>query len=379
MMPARRALVRALGCGVLAALLGGVAMTLTLRANEWNLTALPRVDAATSLGAAARAIDPGFRTLHPGAYDGQFYWGIAIDPLATVALHADFDKPSYRYGHPLYGWLAWILSGGRARAAPAALAAIGLGALFAAAALAGGIGLARGGSGWEGLVVALNPGLISSAAHDLAEPLAAVLLLAALAAHARGRLAAAWLCLASLPLAKEPLLLAVAAVVVWELRRRAARRAALFATAAIPALAWWIYARIQLGAWFTSGDSALASPLAGWRQALLAGGVDPRGSPLRHDAALTGLAALLVVLLLLGARALRLRRPVEIVYVVLAALALCLAPNALAEFTTALRNTAFLVLLAPFLLSSSVLMPRLGETALRGRLSRDRLTLSGRA
>ena len=53
------------------------------------------------MGAAARTVDPHFHTVHPGAYDGQFYWGIAIDPLATGDVHRSFDNASYRYGHPL--------------------------------------------------------------------------------------------------------------------------------------------------------------------------------------------------------------------------------------------------------------------------------------
>ena len=111
-------------------------MISTLRPAGWSLSALPRVDSKTAMGAAARALDPGFRTVHPRAYDGQFYWGIAIDPLATGVLHHAFDKPSYRYGHPLYGWLGWLFSAGRARAVPGALAVIGLASLFAAAAAA---------------------------------------------------------------------------------------------------------------------------------------------------------------------------------------------------------------------------------------------------
>ena len=66
----------------------------------------------------ASALDPGFRGVHSAGYDGQFYWGIAVDPLALGSVHRYFDKPSYRYGHPLYGWLGWLVSGGQATAAP---------------------------------------------------------------------------------------------------------------------------------------------------------------------------------------------------------------------------------------------------------------------
>jgi hypothetical protein len=337
---------------VLAVVVAVVAMIPTLHSAGWSLTALPRVDAKTPLGAAARSVDPQFHTVHPGAYDGQFYWGIAVDPLATGRVHRAFDKPSYRYGHPLYGWLGWLLGAGRARAAPAALAVAGLLALAVAAATAAALGVRRGSSGWEGLFVALNVGLIGAATHDLAEPVGAALLLGAFAARVWGRPWLAWFCLALLPLAKEQLILAAVAFVVWELVQRRGRAAALLATAAIPALVWWTYARVHLGAWFTSGDTALGAPLNGWRYALVHATVSSHGllegRGAARAAAVAVLLLLLVVLALSGLRALRLRGPVQLCYLALAAVAACLAPNATVVVTTALRNTSFLLVLVPF-------------------------------
>lgn len=349
---------RAPACGLVAAALSALAMAATLRGAGWSLTALPHVDARTRLGAAARAIDPGFHTVERGAYDGQFYWGIAIDPLAQGALHADLDKPSYRYGHPLYAWVAWLASADHADWVPAALAAIGIASMFAAAAIATLLGLGRGSAGWEGLFVALNPGLIGAAALDLGEPLAAALLLGTLAAYRRGRTALTWVCLALAPLAKEPLVLVCAAVVAWELTRGRSRRAAVFAVAAIPAAGWWIYSRERLGAWFISGDSALAAPFAGWRRALLGSARASHESPLHHAAAVGALVLVLVFLMAAAVRALRLRGPVDYAYLGLAIVVVCLAPNATAEFTTALRNTAFLVVLAPFVVVAPPIISR---------------------
>jgi hypothetical protein len=332
-----------------------MAMIPTLRNAGWNITALPRVDSKTKLGVAARAVDPAFHTVHPGAYDGQFYWGVAVDPLAIGRVHKAFDKASYRYAHPLYGWLGWLFSAGRARAVPAALAAIGLVSMFVAAAVAATLGLGRGRSGWEGLFVALNFGLISAAAHDVAEPLAAAVLLGAVAAYVGGRNAIAWICFALLPLTKEPLIVVAFSVVVWELGRRRPRRAGLFATAAIPALLWWTYTRVHLGAWFTSGDSALGLPLAGWWRTLF-------GARVRHEHARSVAVAILVLLIIVIAlaavRALRRPGPVELSYVGLAAIAACLAPNATLAFSTALRNTSFLVVLIPFVVAAPQLLPR---------------------
>jgi hypothetical protein len=340
-------------------------MSSVLQSVDWTLTALPRVDSATPMGAAARRLDPGFHTVHPGAYDGQFYWGIAVDPLATGGVHRAFDNPAYRYGHPLYGWLGWIFSAGRARAAPAALAAVGLASLLAAGTIAGALGLGRGSSGWEGLFVALNPGLLFAAVDDLAEPLAAALLVGSIAAYLRGKRTVNLVCLALLPLAKEPLILVPGALVAWELVQGRRRSAALLAATVIPALLWWIYARVHFGAWFTSGAGALAAPLSGWRRAVLDAGVfgSNGGRGGGGSIVLMLLVALLGLLALAGVRALRMRGPVDISYLALAAVAACLAPNATVELADALRNTAVLLVLVPFALASVPLLSGSTERA----------------
>jgi hypothetical protein len=56
--------------------------------------------------------------------------------------------------------------------------------------------------------------------------------------------------------------------------------------------------------------------------------------------------------------AVRRRGPVELSYLALVALAACLAPNATLEFSTALRNTAFLVVLLPLVVAAPRLLPR---------------------
>ena len=72
---------------------------------------------------------------------------------------------------------------------------------------------------------------------------------------------------------------------------------------------------------------------------------------------MTVLVALIVVLTLVALRALRLRGPVDLTYLALAAIAICLAPNATVAFSTALRNTAFLLALVPFVLAFAPLLP----------------------
>src|SRR5205814_4996314 len=87
-------------CGLLAVVAVLLTAVPSLRPTGWSLTALPRVDAHTGMGEAAKARDPHFHTVQNDAYDGQFYWGIAVDPIASGDVHQAFDKPTYRYGHP---------------------------------------------------------------------------------------------------------------------------------------------------------------------------------------------------------------------------------------------------------------------------------------
>jgi hypothetical protein len=337
----------------------------SLRPEGWDVSALPQVATGSSLGTAAKRIDSGFRTAGAGGYDGQFYWAIAVDPLARGSVHRDVDKPSYRYGHPLYGWLGWLFSAGQGQAAASALLAVGLLSFAAAAATAAWLGRRRGSWGWESLFVVANAGLLYSAAHDLAEPLCAALLLGAVAAYSSGRRSAAVLCFALLPLAKEELVVVPVAVAIWELwRSRASIRSVLpFGAALLPSVAWWVYARIQLGAWFTTGDTALGAPLVGWRRALLDAGVRSYSSDSAQiqvgEETLIVLAALLGLLGVAALCALRFRGPTELFFLPLGAIALCLAPNGTVILRDALRNTSLLVVLAPFVIASPPLLPTL--------------------
>src|SRR4051812_21986254 len=138
--------------GLLAVLLAIIVMIPSLRPAGWSVTVLPRVDAHSGMGQAAKTIDPSFRLVDQGAYDGQFYWGIAVDPLARGGVHASFAAASSPPGPPLLGWLGCLAPGGQAPAAAAALVVVGLLALFAAAVAAAELGNA--------LFVVLNPGLL---------------------------------------------------------------------------------------------------------------------------------------------------------------------------------------------------------------------------
>jgi hypothetical protein len=356
-------------CATVAVCAAALALIPILRPVGWSLTALPRVAANTGMGEAARARDPGFRTVTTNAYDGQFYWGIAVDPIATGNVHQAFDTASYRYGHPLLGWLGWLLSAGQARAAPAALLGVGLAALLLAALAASLLDRTLGGRGWAGLFVAANPGLVYAAVHDLAEPLSAALLLGGFLAYARGRRVVAAVCFGLLILSKEQFVLVPLGIAAWEVLRRRGRPrdSGILVACLLPAIGWWIYARLQLGAWFTSGDNALGTPLAGWKRALVDAGAQTYSSDAAQnvsaEATLVLLVALLTVLAVTALLALRLRRPTDAAYVLLAVVAACLAPKATVLQRDALRNVAVVLTLVPFVIASRPLLP-----TWRGRL-----------
>jgi hypothetical protein len=352
------------GCAALAVALAVIVMLPSLRPAGWSLSVLPRVDGNTGMGAAARALDPGFHTVSPGAYDGQFYWGIAVDPVATGNVHQSFDTTAYRYGHPLYGWLGWLASAGQPRAVPAALVAINLIAIAVAAFVAGVLGRATGGRGWEGLFVALNPGLLYSAAHDLTEPLSAALLLGGMLAYARGRRVVATVAFGFLILSKEQFVTVPLAIGAWELIRHRARirDSLMLGLSVVPAVIWWVWLRFHLGAWFTANShAAFVFPLSGWKRALVDAGIhsysaDPTQNQFGESTIVIVAAAggLLLVATLL---ALRLRGPADAVLLPIVAIIACLSPVATIFERDLLRNVAVAVVLVPLVLAAKPLLP----------------------
>jgi len=345
-------------CGLLAAALAGLAIFAAARPHNGNLSALVRMSAGppfAELAQAARQRDSTFVELPQNSYDGQFYWGVAVDPLATGSIHGDLDDPPYRYGHPLYSWLARAAAGGRVRALPESLVAVGLFAMLVAGAAASLLAGALGLSPWWGVAAALNPGLLIAAMNDLAEPLAAALLLLGVLAYVRGRRVTATAVFALGALAKDPLLLVGPAIAVWELYRRRAslRQAVVLAAAPVPALAWWVWLRVQLGAWpFAGGAGGVGAPVAGWVHALLQNGRKLYASdPDTYQMADAHLGLLLVVaaaLTVLAVLALRLRNPVDAAFVPLFVILLCVTKSVTTYPKDLLRVAALALVLAPF-------------------------------
>ena len=206
-------------------------VVVSLHWQGWDTSSLVRVHDRIPLARLARHDDPTFKLRgDSGFYDGAYFYAIARDPLATGQAHRLIEEAPYRYGHPAYGWLAWLGSfGGRPGAVPDALLAVGLASIFLAGISASLLAGALGWTLWGGLVVALNPGLIFSVGVDTTEPLGAALLLSGLLAYQRGRRGSALALFAALCFVKEPLVLVPLAIAAWDYWRR--RRPPILAAA----------------------------------------------------------------------------------------------------------------------------------------------------
>ena len=195
-------------------------------------------------------------------YDGQFFYYMALDPVAASAY---MDAPNYRYGRILYPLAARALAAGRPALVPWTLLFVNLvavvGGTFALALLL----QRRGASPAYALLFGFAPGLYVAVARDLSEPLAYALVLAALAAWWWDERPRPWLAGALLGLAgltRETTLLFALALAIAALiglddglggRRGRDRRAALV----LGAMAFVPYVALRLGllAWLGSAGS----------------------------------------------------------------------------------------------------------------------------
>jgi hypothetical protein len=346
-----------LACAVAALASAGAGVVASLHWQAWDTSALVRMHYKLPISKLALQGDPTFRLrTTSGFYDGAYFYAIARDPLATGQAHHLLDEAPYYWGHPAYGWLAWLASaGGRPGAVPDALLAVGLLSIFVAGGAASVLARLLGWSPWGGLVVALNPGLVFAVYSDTSESLGAALLLLGLAAYAAGRRRWALGLLAALCFVKEPLVLVPLAIAAWELWRT--RRSPLVAAAVVPAVLWWFYLRIHLGAFpFGQGSERLTAPLAGWKRALL-DAASQSWNPSVDTAQLGQAAVALIIvvglaILVAGIYAARLRSVVAPAFLAIAVLYACITPNGVQYPKDLIRELALVLTLLPFVLAA---------------------------
>jgi hypothetical protein len=252
----------------------------------------------------------------PGnGYDGQWFLGLAYDPLLGQRLASSFDMPRYRAGRPLQAIAGWILAGGQPNAIPLALLAVGPLALAFGSAATGRLLAAAGRCRWWGLGFALIPGVAVGVTFATAEPLALALAALGLSLVLDGRPIAAGVAFASAALTKESYLVFAVAAAAWlalgagrSRRARLTEAAAVVMPGALLLGLWWTYVAWRIPA--SVGDShaagAVGPPLAGWAHAmgLIIGGQYVPDAPvgLLGPALLVGSLVAAAVAILVGLR-----------------------------------------------------------------------------
>jgi hypothetical protein len=165
----------------------------------------------------------------PYGYDGQFYWGIALDPAGYLDEPlADerpviLDLPSTRMQRILLPVLAAPFGGGDPIRTALSLAVLEIVAMVGVAVVAGAIFTVLGQSPWLGLWISLYPGFAVSVGRLLTEPLAILSLLGGLLLAYQGRFKLAALVFLFAVLSRETAVLGVVSIAcsLWWTRRPA--------------------------------------------------------------------------------------------------------------------------------------------------------------
>lgn len=265
-------------CAVIGLLMSALAAGMFLTSEGANVTSLVRMAPNDPIAPIAQEIEEGdFRFVPAGHYDGVYYYAIAIDPFATGEAHQVIDLASHRYGHPGYGWLAWVGSLGRADWVPQVLLLLSLAGMAVASYFASLISSQLGANPWGGLVVALNPGLIFSVTTDTSEAVTAGLLAIALYLWFKNRRVPAAALIAFLCFFKFQMLLVPVGLGLWELnelrlgrRERDLKKAlTLLAIGPVAFLIWLRYVYAQFGDTpLSGGPDFLSLPFVGWLDTL---------------------------------------------------------------------------------------------------------------
>lgn len=215
----------------------------------------------------------------PFGYDGQFFYIQAKDPLllhdATIAGFRRANE-TFRMQRVAYPALAWLLGAGELSAIPWSLLAINVLVAVGATGAFAVYARRRDWSGWWSLCVGFLAGFLTATLRDLSDPLAVASMLAGLIAWHRGRRWWAAALLTVAVLAREPMMLAVAAIVGetavrwWRTREEPGARGRL-AHCAWPAViapvaayvAWQAYVDARYGGSVGSPSSAFLPPFVG--------------------------------------------------------------------------------------------------------------------
>ncbi|MDQ3964362.1 MAG: hypothetical protein M3277_10690 [Actinomycetota bacterium] len=366
-------------CGAIAVAATIVPVAGALGVRGWDPSTLVRMGDTEPISTLARRVHPDFKFVHPDAhYDGVYFYAVALDPLARGEAHTLIDKAAYRYGHAGYGWMAGLLSFGNEGAVPAALMLLAIAGMGIAAWATSMLCAALGWTAWGGLGVALNPGLIYAATAVTSEPVGAAFLLLGLLHWVRERHVAGAALLAVACFVKEPFVLAPVGLILWEAISMARARLAAQPTLAsgapgllgIPGLdgarvrrigmlcigpglfaLWYLYLHSTFGTWpHEETHGFLTFPFWGWIETIRLGSLMATGTYLGSQigAAAGPLLAAFGGLVILGlVLAVRLRSPVDPIYLLIALLISTLGPLGMLYAKDMIRETALPLMLLP--------------------------------
>ncbi len=202
-------------------------------------------------------------------YDGQFYYGLALDPFASgrVRSGVTLDTPGYRSQRILYPTLVWLLAAGQPALVAPIMFLTNLLLLGGIAWFGGWFAQAVGRHALWGLIPASYAGFHFTLFRDLTEITECALLIAGLTLIRRERQEWAAAVLSLAVLARETAVLVaagLAAVWLWQrLRRCGDLRWFVFVVPIITFSAWQLLLRWLWGDWASKGGQGnLGMPLA---------------------------------------------------------------------------------------------------------------------
>jgi hypothetical protein len=266
-----------LACALIA-MLAGVASIWAANDASWpDASTLVKVAFSDPIAPLAVSIDPAF-DLGGGQehYDGLYYYAIALDPFALGQAHELIDMAGYRYGRPMHGWLASVVSLGDQARLPEALLALSLIGLALGAFGASRLCVHFGRTAWGGIVIAMSPGLLFATTVSTTETMGTALAIGLVLAWVRRWSPWAIALIAiMLSLYREQLVLVIIGILLFEvidrIRRRSRpggeqiRRTAALLAGPVALAAWLVYAHAQFGTWPTPDDPGnLSVPPLGW-------------------------------------------------------------------------------------------------------------------
>ncbi|MFN2485276.1 MAG: hypothetical protein ABR609_01460 [Acidimicrobiia bacterium] len=232
------------------AALAAAYVILVIGTSDWNPTVMlaQGVEAETQLEYAERVLDLPVETRPELGHDGKFFFILANDPLLIDPEdHAAYlDRPTFRAQRILYP----LLAGGFGLFSAIVtmwgmvvvnVVAVGFGSLATA-----GVARLLGANPWLGLVFAISPGIIAELDINGGGVVALALALAGLWLLVQGREPWAIGALTGAVLARETMVLFVAALFLWWWMKRGSFSPALLGVPALTAIGWRVYASVRL-------------------------------------------------------------------------------------------------------------------------------------